>query len=251
MSAAKGLIVVTGASSGIGKATVLKFVEEKYPVLMLARREDRLKAIVEEAKTSFPESPVPIASAVDVTDFDAMSKAIEDAEAMFGAVSLLVNNAGTMLLGDIATQARTEWKRMLDVNVMGVLNGIQAVLSGMIERKEGTVINVSSIAGFKAFPNHAAYCGTKFAVHGITETVRQETAKHGLRHILISPGVVSTELLSHTSSEEIKSGYESWKESMGHPLVPVDVANVILFAYQQPKHVCLREIVVGPTYQDP
>merc|ERR1711998_372680 len=94
-----------------------------------------------------------------------------------------------------------------------------------------------------------AYCGTKFAVHGITETVRMETAKHGLRHILVSPGVVSTELLGHTSDDGIKEGYEAWKKDMGHPLVPEDVASVILFAYAQPQHVCLREIVVGPTYQ--
>ena len=120
----------------------------------------------------------------------------------------------------------------------------------MIARKSGTVINVSSIAGFKAFPSHAAYCASKFAVHGLTETVRQETAKHGLRHILISPGVCSTELLSHTSSDDIKDGYEAWKKEMGAPLVPKDVAGVILFAYQQPQHVCLREIVVGPTFQD-
>jgi len=246
----KQLIVITGASSGIGEATAKVFVEQGHPVLMLARREDRLTAIVKSLTESFPDAPTPLASSVDVTDMDAIKAAILVAEEKYGPVSLLVNNAGCMLLGDVATQKADEWKRMLDVNVIGVLNGIQAVLSGMIERKEGTVINVSSIAGFKAFPNHAAYCGTKYAVHGITETIRQETSKHGLRHILVSPGVVSTELLSHTTSEDIKSGYESWKESMGHPLVPVDVANVILFAYQQPKHVCLREIVVGPTYQD-
>jgi len=251
MASSKGLIVVTGASSGIGAATVEVFAEKGYPVLMLARREERLIELQKKVVESYPDAPKPLYSKVDVTDIDSIKAAITEAETVHGPVSLLVNNAGCMLLGNVASQDPKEWKTMLDVNVMGVLNGIQAVLSGMIERKEGTVINVSSIAGFKAFPDHAAYCGTKFAVHGITETIRQETAKHGLRHILVSPGVVSTELLSHTTSDKIKDGYESWKKSMGHPLVSKDVANVIIFAYEQPKHVCLREIVVGPTYQDP
>lgn len=250
--ASTGLVVVTGASSGIGAATTEAFIRSGYKVLAMARRKDRLSSLAAELQAKYPDKPSLLTRCVDVTEASTFRNAIEEAEEAFGTkVDLLVNNAGCMLLGDIKDQHAKEWRQMLDVNVVGVLNGIQAVLSPMMERKRGTIINVSSIAGFKAFPNHAVYSGTKFAVHGITETVRLETAKAGLRHILISPGVVSTELLGHTTSEEIKTGYEDWKQTMGHPLAPMDVAKVILFAYEQPQSVCLREIVIGPTYQEP
>jgi len=245
------LCVVTGASSGIGRATSIALVEANYPVLLLARRKERLDGIAKEL-SAVGRGHLVRTAVVDVTKRDQFTSAISDAEKYFSTTtSLLVNNAGCMLLGDVVDQSPSEWKRMLDVNVTGVLNGIQAVLSSMIERKRGTVINVSSIAGFKAFENHAVYCGTKYAVRGITETVRMETAKHGLRHILISPGVVSTELLRHTTSSDIKKGYEDWKETMGHPLEPKDVAKTVVFAYEMPRHVCLREIVIGPTFQAP
>lgn len=245
------LCVVTGASSGIGRATAIALVNANHPVLMLARRKDRLNDIVKELEAE-RKGHLVRAAVVDVTNQTQFASAIADAEKYFSTTtSLLVNNAGCMLLGNVVDQSPKEWQQMLNVNVTGVLNGIQIVLKGMIERKSGTVINVSSIAGFKAFENHAAYCGTKYAVHGITETVRMETAKHGLRHILISPGVVSTELLGHTTSSSIKKGYEDWKKQMGHPLQSCDVAKTIVFAYEMPQHVCLREIVVGPTFQAP
>ena len=132
-----------------------------------------------------------------------------------------------------------------------MLNGIKAVLSDFIERKDGIFVNVSSIAGVKAFPNHAVYCATKFALHGFTETIRQETAKHGIRHCLICPGVVETELLSHTTNDAIKNGYTDWKKNMGKALEAEDIARAISFVINQPKHVCVREIVIGPTAQEP
>src|SRR3546814_763757 len=109
---------------------------------------------------------------------------------------------------------------MVNVNVVGVLNGMQAVLAGMIERQSGTIINISSIAGRKAFPNHAAYCATKFGVHALTETVREEVSAHNVRCITVAPGVVETELLSHTTSDAIKEGYQKWKDEglKGKPL---------------------------------
>jgi len=153
------------------------------------------------------------------------------------------------LLGNAHEQDPQEWKTMFDVNVMGLLNGIHVVLAKMKARKTGTVINISSIAGRKTFPSHSAYCGTKFAVHAITENIREEVADDSVRMITIAPGAVETELLSHTTSDDIKAGYEEWKEGMGGVIVPVDIANAISYAYNQPQNVCVREIVIAATRQ--
>ncbi|NRA83997.1 MAG: SDR family NAD(P)-dependent oxidoreductase, partial [Gammaproteobacteria bacterium] len=115
----------------------------------------------------------------------------------------------------------------------------------------GTIINISSIAGRKTFGDHAAYCGTKFAVHAISENVREEVADSNVRVITIAPGAVETELLSHTTSQEIKSGYQAWKDGMGGVIAADDIARTVTFAYNQPQNVCIREIVVAPTRQQP
>ncbi|MCV5646326.1 SDR family oxidoreductase, partial [Escherichia coli] len=135
-----------------------------------------------------------------MTDKASFEAAIEKAEALHGPVDALVNNAGVMLLGQIDTQDASEWKRMFDVNVIGLLNGMQSVLAPMKARNSGTIINISSIAGKKTFPDHAAYCGSKFAVHAISENVREEVASSNVRVTTIAPGAVETELLSHTTS---------------------------------------------------
>lgn len=140
---------------------------------------------------------------------------------------------------------------MYDVNVMGLLNGIHAVLPSMKARKQGTIINVSSVAGKKTFPNHAAYCGTKFAVHAMSENLREEVAEDGVRVITIAPGAVETELLSHTTDKDIVDGYEEWKTSMGGAILADDIARSTLFAYQQPQNVCIRELVIAATKQQP
>ena len=238
----KKLIVITGASSGIGEAIARRLSNEGHPLLLLARRVERLEAL---------NLPNTLCEKVDVTDKATFEAAIEKAEAKFGPVDGLVNNAGVMLLGQIDTQDATEWKRMFDVNVLGLLNGMQAVLAPMMERNSGTIINISSIAGKKTFPNHAAYCGTKFAVHAISENVREEVAASNVRVTTIAPGAVETELLSHTTSEDIKDGYDAWKEDMGGVLAADDVARAVEFAYAQPQNVCIREIALAPTKQQP
>merc|ERR1719510_1979500 len=119
-----------------------------------------------------------------------------------------------MLLGQMDTQDPEEWTKMIQVNIVGVLNGIKSVAKGMKERKDGHIFNISSIAGVKHFPNHTAYCGTKFAVHAITEGLRQECCHSGVKVTVIAPGAVDTELLSHTTSDEIKSGYNDRKGGM-------------------------------------
>lgn len=237
----KKLVVITGASSGIGRATAIKLSNEGYPLLLLARRKEKLEEL---------NLPNTICKSVDVTDLEAFKLAVTEAEEKYGKVDCLVNNAGIMLLGAAQNQDPKEWKKMLDINVMGVLNGIHVVLDDMIKRNEGTIINTSSIAGRKTFPDHAAYCGTKFAVHAITENIREEVAKHNVRMVVIAPGVVETALLSHTTSDQIKEGYTDWKEAIGGGLQPEDIANAIHFAYSQPQNVCIREIVIAQTRQD-
>ncbi len=140
---------------------------------------------------------------------------------------------------------------MFDVNVLGLLNGMHAVLADMKDRNYGTIVNISSIAGKKTFPNHAAYCGTKFAVHAISENVREEVAASNVRVTTIAPGAVETALLSPTTSNEIKEGYDAWKVDMGGVLAADDVARAVLFAYPQPQSVCIREIALAPTKQQP
>lgn len=237
----KPLIIVTGASSGIGEATARLFAALGHPLLLLARRIERLEAL---------QLPNALCRAVDVTDRTALLAAVEEAEERFGPADALVNNAGVMLLGHMAEQDPEEWERMLDVNVKGLLNGVHAVLQGMIARRHGTLINVSSVAGRKTFPNHVAYVGTKFAVHAISENLREEVAPHNVRVITIAPGAVETELLGHTTDEAIKAGYQAWKQDMGGQVLSAeDVAGAIGFAYQQPQGVCIREIVLAATRQ--
>ncbi|HCZ9265775.1 TPA: SDR family oxidoreductase [Vibrio alginolyticus] len=238
----KKLIVITGASSGIGEAIARHFSEQSHALLLLARRVERLEAL---------NLPNTLCEKVDVTDKASFEAAIEKAEALYGPVDALVNNAGVMLLGQIDTQEASEWKRMFDVNVIGLLNGMQSVLAPMKARNSGTIINISSIAGKKTFPDHAAYCGTKFAVHAISENVREEVASSNVRVTTIAPGAVETELLSHTTSQDIKDGYDAWKVDMGGVLAADDIARAVLFAYQQPQSVCVREIALAPTKQQP
>ncbi|HGF4963561.1 TPA: SDR family oxidoreductase [Vibrio parahaemolyticus] len=238
----KKLVVITGASSGIGEAIARRFSEEGHPLLLVARRVERLEAL---------NLPNTLCEKVDVTDQASLITAIEKAEAQFGPADVLVNNAGVMLLGQIDTQDAAEWKRMFDVNVLGLLNGIHSVLTSMKAHNSGTIINISSIAGKKTFPDHAAYCGTKFAVHAISENVREEVAASNVRVTTIAPGAVETELLSHTTSQDIKDGYDAWKVDMGGVLAADDVARAVMFAYQQPQNVCIREIALAPTKQQP
>ncbi|MCX2831007.1 SDR family oxidoreductase [Microbulbifer thermotolerans] len=237
---AKPLVVITGASSGIGAAIARQFSGAGNPLLLLARQVDRIEAL---------DLPDTLCRPVDVTDAQAFREALREAEAVYGPADLLVNNAGVMLLGQLDTQAPEEWKQMFDVNVLGLLNGIQAVLANMVARGRGTILNISSIAGKKSFPNHAAYVGTKFAVSAITENLREEVADSSVRVMAIHPGAVETELLSHTTSQEIIAGYEEWKTTMGGVLAADDIARAAFFMYQQPQNVNIRDITIAATRQ--
>lgn len=239
----KPLIVITGASSGIGLATARLLSSEGHPLLLLARRLEPMLAL---------QLPNTLVLSVDVTDRDAVVNAVKQAEEQFGPVDAIVNNAGVMLLGSMSEQDPSQWDTMLDVNVRGLLNGVLAVASGMVARKHGTIINIGSVAGHKTFPNHAVYVGTKFAVHGLSENLREELSPSNVRVVTIAPGAVETELLGHTTDESIKDGYQEWKQGMGGVVLsPEDVARAISYAYSQPQGVCIREIVIAPTRQEP
>lgn len=237
----KELIVITGASAGIGAATAIAFSNLGYPLLLIARRIERLKEL---------NLPNALCKKVDVTNLKELKNAISEAELQFGPTGCVVNNAGLMLLGLAHEQDPEEWQKMLEVNIKGVMNGIHAVLPNMVEKKHGTIINISSIAGKKTFPALAAYCGTKFAVHALTETIREEVAPFNVRMITIAPGVVETELLDHTTSQTALNNYNEWKKQVGEVLSADDIARTIIFAYQQPQSVCIREIVLATTKQD-
>ncbi|MGF6128545.1 SDR family oxidoreductase [Pseudomonas frederiksbergensis] len=237
----KPLIIITGASSGIGEAAARLLSAAGHPLLLLARRVERLEAL---------DLPNTLNRRVDITDRAALLAAVAEAEATFGPADALINNAGVMLLGEMTKQDPAQWDQMLDVNVKGLLNGVHAVVAGMVERKHGTIINISSVAGRKTFPNHVAYVGSKFAVHGLSENLREELSPHNVRVITIAPGAVETELLSHTTDEAIKTGYQAWKQDMGGTVLSAeDVASAIAYAYQQPQNVCIREIVLTATRQ--
>lgn len=238
----KPLVVITGASSGIGAAMAKHFSNMGHSLLLLGRRVEKIEAL---------DLPNTLCRKVDVTDANAFRAAIQEAEADFGPVDCLINNAGVMLLGQIDTQDPAEWKTMYDVNVLALLNGMQAVLADMKARNTGTIINVSSVAGKKGFPNHAAYVGTKFAVSSITENVREEVADYNVRVMAICPGAVETELLRHTTNQDIIDGYNDWKEAMGGVLMSDDIARTAAFMYSQHQNVNIRDVVITATRQQP
>ena len=236
----KKLVVITGASSGIGEATAKLLSSQGHPLLLLARRVERMEAL---------KLPNTICRKVDILDVKTFQQAIKEAEEKFGEVDCLVNNAGVMLLGDSTTQDLSEWNQMIDVNVKGLLNGIHLVLNKMVKNNTGTIINISSVAGRKTFSDHAIYCGTKFAVHSISDAIRKEVAASNVRVSIIAPGVVETELLSHTTDKGIVDGYKEWKDSMGEALTAENIANAVDYIYHSPQSVCVREVLIAPTKQ--
>ena len=239
----KSLIVITGASSGFGAEMAKIFNADQHPLLLLGRNTDKIAALNLAGDVMIKHA--------DVTDQAELRDAIAAAEAVYGPTDLLINNAGVMLLGNVWQQSPTEWQTMLDTNVMGVLNGIQLVLPQMTEREHGTIINVSSIAGFKAFQNHAAYVASKFGVHGLTETIRQEVAAKNVRIMLVAPGAAETNLLTHVTDDHALTEYEAWKQTMGGiTLDPKHVAETVKFMYDMPQEVNIREVDIAATRQD-
>jgi NADP-dependent 3-hydroxy acid dehydrogenase YdfG len=234
------LVMVTGASSGIGAAVARTFSELGHPLLLLSRRLSALRSL------NLPKS---ICIAADVSDERAVQSAVRAGEDEFGRVDCLVNSAGQMLLGEPLEQSADELKSMLDVNVIGTMNAIRSVLPGMVERRRGSIFNVSSITGRQAFPFHSAYCATKFGVHGMSAGLGADLGQHNIRVSTISPGVVDTALIDGTTSASAKAMFREWMSTLESVLHPDDVARAISFAYEQPQHVCMREIFLTSTSQ--
>jgi NADP-dependent 3-hydroxy acid dehydrogenase YdfG len=237
---AKPLVVITGASSGIGAATAQAFAAEGHPQLLLARRIDRMKAL---------GLPNAMCRVVDVRDREAVANAVKDAEEKYGPADCLFNNAGIARLGDIAKQDPAEWDEMIDINVNGVMNGVHAVMDGMIKRRRGTIVQMSSIAGRKVYPDHTVYCGTKYFVHGMSDSLREHLAPHDVRVIVISPGVIETEVLDHVTDKTTLANYRANKVKIGGGIGAEHVAQSILFAYRLPQNVLIQEICITPTRQ--
>jgi NADP-dependent 3-hydroxy acid dehydrogenase YdfG len=238
----KPLIVITGASSGIGAATAQVFAAAGHPLLLLARRLEPMLEL---------QLPNALCCAVDIRDAEAMNRALEAAGAQYGPVDCLVNNAGVMLNAPFIEGDPQQWSEMIDINLKGALNGMRIVARDMANRQSGSIINIGSIAGRKTFDNHAVYCGTKFALHAITETVRQELAGSKVRLITIAPGMVETELVNHTTHEASREGWRSYAGQIGGALSAQSIAQAILWSYQMPQSVCVREMVICPTGQEP
>ncbi|UDQ99487.1 SDR family oxidoreductase [Lentisphaerota bacterium WC36G] len=239
----KRLVVITGANSGIGKATALKFYEAGYPLLLLDKNISGVKKLKLDNC---------LCQELDVTDIKSYKNAIEKGKELFGEIGTLINNAGIMLADTIETQSPQEWQAMLNINVLGVLNGLHCILDEMKKNQFGTIINLGSVAGKKAFTNHAIYCGTKAAVLMISENIRQDIAESNIRVVTISPGAVATNLLTQMSNKEIQQASSDWQKDLGDEILNADnIADAMLFAHEQPQHVCIREIVIAPTKQVP
>lgn len=230
------IVLVTGASSGIGEAAVRELAGAGAKLFIGARRDERLRALAEELGDTVAWQQL------DVTDGDNFDAFAAAAEERFGRIDALVNNAGVMPLSPLASFKRDEWKKMIDVNVHGVLNGIAAVLPRFVRQQSGHVVNVASIAAHSVMPTAAVYCASKFAVWAITDGLRQE--HDDIRATVISPGVVTTELGNDISDPGISSALKEWRKKS---LTPDAIARAIRFALEQPEGVDINEVIVRPT----
>jgi NADP-dependent 3-hydroxy acid dehydrogenase YdfG len=237
---------ITGASSGIGEATALELARAGASVAVGARRKDRLEGLVGRIEA---EGGRALAIEADVSEEQQARSFIETAHRELGGLGILVNNAGVMLLGPVEGANIDEWRRMVDVNVFGVLYCTHAALPLMREGGGGDIVNVSSVAGRRADAGAAVYNLTKFGVTGFSEALRQEALHAGIRVTCVEPGMVETELQSHNVNPVVQQTLERARERMGTPLAAEDIAQAIAFAVSQPSHVCLNEILVRPTGQ--
>ncbi|MDP8901501.1 MAG: SDR family NAD(P)-dependent oxidoreductase [Actinomycetota bacterium] len=237
--------VVTGASSGIGEATAEALAAEGTTVVVAARREDRLAELTRRIEEGGGRV---LAAACDVTDEAQAHGLIRRAEEEFGRVDILVNNAGVMLLSAVGKGLSDEWRRMFDVNVLGLLYATDAAIETMKRQGGGHLVNVSSVAGRKVTRDSSGvYAGTKFAVGAISEGLRQELIEDNIRVTIVEPGAVATELTDHITDEDAR-------EALGgllnlEILQAEDIANAIVYAVSQPERVSVNEILIRPTQQ--
>ncbi|AIQ40114.1 SDR family oxidoreductase [Paenibacillus sp. FSL R7-0312] len=234
------VVLITGASSGIGEATARWLAKRGAKVVLGARRTDRLQKLAEEIRN---EGGMVEYQLLDVTDFEQMKAIVQFTINQFGRLDALVNNAGVMPLSPLDALKIEEWNLMLDVNVRGVLHGIGAVIPIMKKQNFGHIINIASVGAYTVFPNSAVYCATKFAVRAITEGLRQEMGET-IRTTVISPGVTESELADTITDESAREMMESFR---ANPLPASGIARAIAYVLEQPAEVDVNELIVRPT----
>jgi len=240
------IVIITGASSGIGEATAKLLVSKGAKVVLGARREERLKKLVNEIRQEGGDA---VYLATDVTIAADNHKLVELAKAEYGKVDAIFLNAGLMPNAPLSKMKTDEWNQMVDVNLKGVLNGLEAVLPEFTRQKFGHVIATSSVAGIKVYAGAAVYCATKWAVRALMEALRIESAQEGtnIRTATIYPAAINTELLGTISDKESAAGYNALYEQ--YAISPSSVANIVAFALEQPDNTNVSEFTVGPAAQ--
>jgi NADP-dependent 3-hydroxy acid dehydrogenase YdfG len=237
---------VTGATSGIGEATALALSGAGAAVAVAGRREDRLQALAERIEADGGRA---LAVPTDVSDETQAKALIERTVGELGGLNILINNAGVMLLGPVQGADPDEWRRMIDVNLFGVLYCTHHALPVLREAGGGDIVNVSSVAGRQANLGSAVYNMTKWGVNGFTEGLRQEALHIGVRVSVVEPGMVATELMDHNKNPMVLEAAEKMREQVGTPLSAEDIARAILYVVGQPPHVAVNEVLVRPTRQ--
>ncbi|WP_193199832.1 SDR family oxidoreductase [Nostoc sp. MG11] len=236
------VVLITGASSGIGEATARLLAQKGLRVVLGARRTDRLEMIASEIRQ---KGGAAACHALDVTSLEDMQACVEFAKDKFGRLDVMVNNAGLMPLAKLEALKIDEWNRMIDVNIRGVLHGIAAALPVFKQQQSGQFVNISSIGGHNVYPTAVVYCATKFAVSAISEGLRQESTD--IRVTVISPGTTESELASTTTDAEAAQWLEEFREAV----ISADaIARAIAFAIEQPADVDVNEIIVRPIRQN-
>lgn len=238
------VLVITGASSGMGAATARDLAAQGAKVILGARRADRLDALVNEITDAGGEA---IAVATDVTKRADVQNLVDKAVEAFGRIDVLFNNAGLMPLSPLESLRVDEWDQMIDVNMKGTLYGIAAALPYMKEQKSGQIINVSSVYGHITVATGAVYCATKHAVRSISEGLRQEVKDYNIRVTTISPGAVATELTSHITEPGLGEAVTDIVNDIGVPASTM--SRMVAFAISQPEDLAVNEILFRPTVQ--
>jgi NADP-dependent 3-hydroxy acid dehydrogenase YdfG len=237
------IVVITGASSGLGEAAARHLAEAGAKLVLGARRTDRLRAIA--ADLGLPDAAI---VRTDVTDHDEVRRLVDAAVALHGRIDVMLNNAGLMPHSLLERGRIEDWDRMIDVNLKGVLYGIAAALPHMIRQKGGHIINVSSVAGHKVRPGSAVYAATKAAVRMLSEGLRQEVKPYNIRTTIISPGAVQSELPDSITDADAAKGVQAFYEAYA---IPADrFARIVGFAISQPDDVDINEILFRPTAQE-
>ncbi len=239
------VVVITGASSGLGEATARHLSAQGASVVLGARRVDRLRSLADELTGSGGKA---LAITTDVTHCDQVKRLVDAAVETFGRVDVMINNAGLMPQSPLERLNIDDWNRTIDVNIKGVLYGIAAALPYMKQQKAGHIINVSSVAGHLVGPNFAVYAATKHAVRVLSEGLRQEVKPYSIRTTVISPGAVATELPDSVTEPDIAEHIHKFYKEIAIPAE--SFARAVAFAISQPEDVDVNEILFRPTRQE-